>query len=154
MRTGIGNLAVTKRLRNGNQRVMLVPVVPLATNTTYTVTVAGVQDVSGNTLAAPETTTFTTGIAADLTPPSVVSVSPGSNVSGVPANAVVQVQFSKRVDPLTVTSATFYVYPQSTGIPVAGTVTVTADGLTATFTASAPLAAATLWAIPATHGST
>src|SRR5260370_4452064 len=73
MRTGIGNLAVTKRLRNGNQRVMLVPVVPLATNTTYTVTVAGVQDVSGDTLAAPETTTFTTGIAADLTPPSVVA---------------------------------------------------------------------------------
>ncbi len=149
---GSGNVTVTERLTNGNQTLTLVPVVPLATNTTYTVTVAGVQDVSGNTLAAPVTTTFTTGTGADLTPPSVVTVSPLDGASGVPTNAVVQLQFSKRIDPFTVTAGTLQVRPSSTGIPIAGSITVSADGLTATFTPSAPLASGSSYQILATSG--
>ena len=140
-------VTVIPTLSNANQTLTLVPVVPLSGGTTYTVNVTGVQDLSGNALAAPSTTTFTTGTGADLTPPTVTTTSPVSGATGVPVNTAIQVQFSKRIDPLTVTSSTFFVNQQSTVPPVAGTITVTPDGLTATFTPSAPLLASTAYIV-------
>jgi len=64
---------------------------------------------------------------------------------GVPTNALVQLGFSERMDALTVNSATFQVYPPATGIPIAGSYAVSADGLSATFTPSALLAASTVY---------
>src|SRR5262249_402440 len=136
---GGGPVNVISRLTNANQTLTLLPVVPLSANTVYTVSVSGVVDLSGNPLTAPVTTTFTTGGGADLTPPSVTTVSPGSGAGGVPTNGLIQVQFSKRVDPLTVTTADFLVFPQATFLPIAGTIAVSADGLTATFTPATPL---------------
>jgi len=152
--TGGGSVSVTRTLTNGNQVLLLIPVVPLSPSTTYTVTVTGVQDVSGNSLGAPVTQTFTTGLGADLTPPSVVSVSPATNATGVLRNSVIQLQFSKRIDPFMVTTSTFTVAPTSTGQPIAGTISVSANGLTATFTPAATLAASTAYQISATSGIT
>ena len=121
-------------------------------NSTYTVSVSGVQDLSGNGLTVPSTTTFTTGTGADLTPATVTTESPANGAGGVPTNAVIQVQFSKRVDPLTVNTADFLVFPQATFIPVAGTISVSADGLTATFTPSSPLNPSTGYFIEVTGG--
>src|SRR5207253_8378417 len=59
---------------------------------------------------------------------------------------------SKRVDPLTVTTADFIVFPQATGIPVPGTIAVSADGLTATFTPNPALDPSTGYFIEATGG--
>jgi hypothetical protein len=42
----------------------------------------------------------------------------------VPTNAVVQLQFSKGIDPLTVNNTTFYIYPAASGIPVPATLTL------------------------------
>ena len=89
------------------------------------------------------TTTFTTGGGADLTPATITNISPGNGAGGVPTNALIQVQFSKRMDPLTVNTGDFLVFPQATFIPVAGTVSVSADGLTATFTPTTPLTPST-----------
>src|SRR6266849_982468 len=152
--TGGGSVSVTRTLTNGNQVLLLIPVVPLSPSTTYTVTVTGVQDVSGNSLGAPVTQTFTTGLGADLTPPSVVSVSPATNATGVLRNSVIQLQFSKRIDPFMVTTSTFTVAPTSTRQPIAGTISVSANGLTATFTPAATLAASTAYQISATSGIT
>jgi len=149
---GGGKVNVTEQLTNGNQTLTVIPVVPLSIGTTYTVTVAGVQDVSGNALTAPVVTTFTTGGGADLTAPTVVSVSPLNYATGVPADAVVQLQFSKRIDPLTVTASTFGVYPTNTGIHISGSITVSADGLTATFSPSAPLSGSVTYEVWATSG--
>jgi large repetitive protein len=152
VRGGSGNVNVVARLVNGNETLVLSPVVPLNTNTAYTVTVAGVRDVSGNALLAPVTTTFTTGAGADLTAPSVVSVSPANGASGVATNAVVALQFSKRIDPLSLTPSTFFVFPTNTGIPIAGALTVSADGLTATITPNAPLSSTATYEVQATTG--
>src|SRR5208337_879787 len=149
---GSGNVTVSEQLRNGNQTLVLVPVVPLTPSTGYTVTVTGVQDVSGNALTAPSTTTFTTGAGADLIGPQVVAVSPANNAGGVPVNAVVQVQFSKRIDPLTVTPSTFLLYPTDTWIAISGVVTVSTDGLTATFRPNAPLSTALTYQVQLTNG--
>jgi len=147
---GGGAVNVISRLSNANQTLTLVPVVPLNTNATYTVSVSGVQDLSGNALTSPVTTSFTTGTGADLTPATVTAVSPANGAAGVPTNGVMQLQFSKRVDPLTVNTGDFLVFPQATFIPVPGTISVSADGLTATFTPTAPLNPSTGYFIEAT----
>jgi YD repeat-containing protein len=150
---GGGTVNVISRLSNANQTLTLVPVVPLNANTTYTVSVTGVQDLSGNALTAPATTTFTTGAGADLTPPTVSTVSPANGATGVLTSAVIQIHFSKRVNPFSVTTADFLVFPQATFIPIAGSISVSADGLTATFTPAQPLNTSTGYFIDATGGT-
>jgi large repetitive protein len=149
-----GVVSVSKRLVNGNTVVVLVPSVPLATGASYTVSVAGVQDTGGNVMVGSFTSTFTTSGGADLVGPTVVNVSPANGAGGVPTNAVVQLQFSKRVNPLTVTNSTFLVTPTNTGVPIAGTISVSADGLTASFTPSAPLNTTVTYQVQASNGIT
>jgi len=141
---GGGSVNVIPTLSNGDQTLTLTPVVPLTASTVYTLTITGVQDLAGIPMAATVTTTFTTASGADLTPPQVVGVSPVNGATGVPTNAVVQIQFNKRMDPLTVTSATFLVVP-SGGNPVAGTITVSSDGTNATLAPSAALSPSTVY---------
>jgi YD repeat-containing protein len=150
--TGGGTVNVTRTMTNGNQFLLLTPVVPLSPSTTYTVTVTGIQDVSGNPLGAPVTQTFTTGPGADLTPPIVSTVNPPSNATGVLRNSVIQLQFNKQIVPFMVTNSTFKVTVG--GQPIAGTISVSANGLTATFTPSTTLAASTQYQISATNGIT
>jgi YD repeat-containing protein len=138
---------VISRLSNANQMLTLIPVVPLNTNTTYTVSVTGIKDLSGNALTAPSTTTFTTGATADLTLPSVTTASPADGAVGVPTKSVIQLQFNKRVNPLTVA---FGVFPLSNFNFVQGTIAVSADGLTATFTPNAALSPSTSYSVNAT----
>jgi hypothetical protein len=118
---------------NNNQEVVLTPVNPLAANTTYTISVAGIQDVAGNSMSGPVVTSFTTGSEADLVRPGVVLVDPTNNATGVETNALVRVQFSERIDPVSVTNGTIQVIVNNTGIAIPGTVTASADGLSATF---------------------
>lgn len=143
---------VISTLSNANQMLTLAPVVPLNANTIYTVNVTGVQDLSGNVLPAPVITTFTTGTAADVSSPAVATVSPGNGAAGVPTNAVIQLQFSKPVDPLTVNTTDFQVFLQDTFSLVPGTILVTPDGLTAAFTPASPLEPSTSYSIEATSG--
>ncbi len=151
--SGGGTINVTQTLSNADTILTLVPVVPLNPNTTYTLTVTGVQDVSGNSQASTFTSTFTTGTGADLTPPTVGTSVPANGATGVLRNSAMQVQFSKRVDPITVSTSTFWVaLSSSPQTPIAGTIAVSADGLTATFTPSQTLAASTSYKIQATNG--
>jgi YD repeat-containing protein len=152
--SGGGTVNVTSTLTNANQTLTLIPVAPLNASTTYTISVTGVKDMSGNALTAPSTTTFTTGTGADLTLPSVATVSPASGATSVPTSNVIELTFSKRIDPLTLMTGHFLVEPSATGIPIAGTITVTGDGVTATFTPSSPLLASTTYLIEATGGIT
>jgi hypothetical protein len=119
---------------NGDQRMTFTPTTALSTNTTYTVVVAAtVTDVAGNALDNPRTFTFQTGPTTDTVRPGVVLVDPSSNASGVETNALVRVQFSERIDPVSVTNGTIQVIVNNTGIAIPGTVTASADGLSATF---------------------
>ncbi|HKV91756.1 MAG TPA: Ig-like domain-containing protein [Candidatus Angelobacter sp.] len=140
-------------LSNGNTQLTFTPVSPLSPNTLYTISVTSqITDVAENPLSNPGTFTFMTGAVADNTTPTVTTVSPANGATGVPTNAVIQLQFSKRVDALTVSTADFVVAPSATSIPVPGTIAVSADGLTATFTPSAPLNPSTNYFMEATGG--
>jgi hypothetical protein len=141
---------VIAQFSNGNRTLSLIPVVPLRASTVHRVTIGtGVKDLSGNALAAMVSTTFTTGTGADLIGPAVSLVDPGNGATGVPRNAVMRLGFSKRINPLTVNNATFLVFPQSTGIPIAGTIAVAADGRSASFMPTSALAALTAYFVQA-----
>src|SRR5260370_37770746 len=145
--TGGQAVNVITGFTNGDSRVVLTSVVPLTASTQYTVTVGAVKDLSGIALATPFITSFTTATGVGLIGPTITVVSPGNGAAGVPTNAVVQIGFSERIDALTVNSGTFVVYPQATGIPSGGTYGVSGDGLSATFTPSAPLQPSTGYSI-------
>jgi hypothetical protein len=112
---------------------------------------------SGISFGTVTDTNLSSGQPGLLTAPSgstvnsAVSTWSGLAVTGT-SNEVVQLRFNKRIDPFTVTNSTFLVYPQSTGIPISGSITVSADGLTATFVPSASLSSATVYGIQATNG--
>jgi RHS repeat-associated protein len=147
---GSGAVNISRSLTGGNQRLLLIPTSPLAANTAYTLTMAGVQDFGGNVLS-PTTTSFTTGATADFNAVTVVSVSPTSNATGV-APGTVNVTFSKSIDPFTVTTGTMTLSPSLTNIPLVGT--VTSNGASATFTPSLPLGSLTSYLLQLTGGIT
>src|SRR5579885_317381 len=96
-------------LSSGNKLITFTPQGGLNPNATYQIVITSqLLDEGGLPLQNPGTSSFTTSSSADTTTPQVSSVSPPPNSSNVPTNVVVSVRFSKPVDPLTVTGATFY----------------------------------------------
>jgi hypothetical protein len=75
-----------------------VPTAPLAYTTPYTVSVsAAAVDLANNALT-PYSSTFTTGIAPDTTPPTIVSTTPSQRASGISRLAKISVIFSEPMD--------------------------------------------------------
>ena len=119
------------------------PANPLAASTLYSATVtAAAASASGVALGSDHAWSFTTGLAADTTPPQVSSTSPAANATAVPINAKVSATFNKALDATTATNATFTV-TQGTAA-VAGSVTY-GPGTIATFTPASALAGGTLF---------
>ncbi|MFN7962562.1 MAG: Ig-like domain-containing protein [Thermoanaerobaculia bacterium] len=145
-----GNVAVKRLLSDANRFLVLVPLRPLAPNATYTLSVGAVEDLAGNAFAVSVSASFTTELGADLVRPSVASVVPPSNSTGVSRTVPVVFTFNERIATATLTSASFLVFVNNTGVAAAGTITFSADGLSATFTPSTPLAASTLYRARAT----
>jgi len=92
-------IPTTTSLFDGDQGIELLPQVPLATGTTYTINVTGVVDVTGNAQSSFPSQSFTTGAGTDLVPPTIVSTNPPNGQSNVPDNTTVQVVFSEAMDP-------------------------------------------------------
>ncbi|WP_291271821.1 Ig-like domain-containing protein [Geothrix sp.] len=126
----------------------------LVAGTTYTATITtAATDLAGNALAGNQAAlpaasnyiwTFTT--AALVTPPPTITLTnPANLATNVAVNSSVNATFSKAMDPLTLTTATFTVQP--TGPPlgslVVGALTYNAVTQIATFTPTSPLAAST-----------
>lgn len=128
-------IAGSVALWSGNSIATLTPITPLIANTTYMVRVSGdVADVAGNVMGGAVVTMFTTGSGADLVRPSVSWTDPVNNATGVATNAVVRVQFSERVNPLTVNGGTLQVIRYSDWAVIPGSIVVSADGLSASWT--------------------
>ena len=137
---------------------------PLASASVFTATVtSAATDVAGNGLAGnaallPAASdhgwTFTTSSVGDVTPPTVVAISP---IDGSGANCLTQTvtaTFSEAMDPSTITAATFGV--SAAGVAVAGTVSYDAPTMQATFTptAAAGFAPGTAFVVTVSTGVT
>jgi hypothetical protein len=129
------------------------PTTALAASTLFTATITtAAQDLSGNALPSNFVWTFTTGAAADNTKPTIISTVPASGATGVPINQVLSATFSKAMNPLTISGTTFTLTgPGATA--VAGLVTYSGVGNTATFTPAATLAPSTLFTATITTGA-
>lgn len=109
----------------------------LAGTTVYTATITtGAEDVAGNAIAAQYQWTFTTGAGSDVTAPTVSSVIPLDNATGVAITQILTVNFSEAMDPASITTASFTLARGAT--PITGTVNF--SGSSATFTPTASLA--------------
>ncbi|WP_061248850.1 Ig-like domain-containing protein [Leptospira alstonii] len=102
------------------------PLAALAPNTVYTLTISGaITDLFNNPLApAPYTSTFTTGPALDLTPPTVTFTVPSANAIGVGVNINPTVVFSEPMACASVNNASFRVKLQAAppGVYLVGSV--------------------------------
>jgi hypothetical protein len=145
LQTGGHSVAATLTLSDSNRQLTISPTVPLLGLTSYTLTIAGVTDTSGN-VAVTEVVSFVTAVGPDLRNPDVVSYSPAAGATGVSVNTVITIQFNERINPLTVTSSSFRLL-QNGSVAVAGPIVVAADGLSATLTPAAPLQPLTSYTI-------
>ncbi|MBF0408091.1 MAG: Ig-like domain-containing protein [Candidatus Riflebacteria bacterium] len=103
----------------------------LSIKTAYIITVTtGVKDLAGNAMAANFTSPFTTGVARDITAPTVSSTDPVENETNVAVNKKISVPFSESMNPLTINNSNFYVTDPN-GAKVVGTVSYA--GLVAIF---------------------
>ncbi len=147
LKTGSTAVAFTSSFSSANQLLTLTPAQPLVASSGYTISITGVKDTAGNQMTTTVTDTFTTGPAFDLNPPSVLLSDPAPSALGVGTNAVPRVQFSKRLNPLSVVTSSTETYNQgsvellnvATGAFVPVTVSMSSDRLTATLTPTSPL---------------
>ncbi|WP_414542656.1 DUF4082 domain-containing protein [Nostoc sp. CCY0012] len=95
---------------------------------------------------------FSTTVATDTTPPTVISTTPSSNATGIAINTTVKAAFSEAMNSAAISSSTFQLRNPSNTV-VAATVTYDAATKTATLTPSAVLTANTTYTATVTGGS-
>jgi len=121
--TTIGGTSVAGVVSYASKTMVFNPDANLAASTEYTATITTtVADLAGNTLAADEVWSFTTGATADTTAPTVELTDPTTNASSVSLNRSVSALFSEALNPGTVSSATFKLVTKTGSTPVAGAV--------------------------------
>jgi large repetitive protein len=143
-------VAVMMALSTGDQRLTITPSAALAPNATFTVTVgAGIQDVAGNVLDNPGTYSFTTSAVKDTSAPANLATDPVNGSTGVPLNVQLHVVASKPLDATTVTTANAYLYAYQLGssFPIAGTASLSSDGMTVNVIPAAALTPETLYCL-------
>src|SRR5439155_23606060 len=119
------------------------PAAPLSPSTTYYNNVSGIADLVGQT--AYIFTSFTTGAGAQTTAPAVVTVSPPNGATDVPVDAKVSLRLSAPISPVTVGADAVAV--MTGGQSVAGSLAVSSDRLTLTFTPAANLTPVTTYVV-------
>jgi len=128
------------------------PTANLVVNTLYTATITtGAQNLAGTGLAVNYVWTFTTG-AAVVVPPQIVSTLPLNAATNVPLTQAVSATFTKAMNPLTITNATFTLTQGAN--TVAATLSYNAITFTATLTPTVALLANTSYIATVTTGAT
>ncbi len=137
----------------GTRTATLTPSSALANSTLYIATIkggaSGVKDAAGNALASDYTWSFVT-VAADATPPTVTSVTPGNGTTGVSTTGNIIANFSEAVNASTVTTTTFQLRDAGNNLIAA---TVSTSGNQITLDPSAALAGSTVYTATITGGA-
>ena len=109
----VSGVAVNGTTSCSGLNATFTPVNALATNTRYTATIkggaTGAKDMRGNPLANNYVWSWTTAADPDITVPTVKLVTPLNIATKVAINSPVSATFSKAMDPLTISTATFKV---------------------------------------------
>jgi hypothetical protein len=103
-----GNTMVSGNVTYLNSVATFSPTLSLLYNTVYTATITtAAKDLAGNTLVANYVWTFTTGLAPDIIPPTVISTDPLNNAIDVPIAKKIAATFSEAMDPSTISTVSF-----------------------------------------------
>ena len=142
----------------GNQLVFM-PTTNLTAGTTYTATITtGVQDLAAVSLANQYSWTFMTGTTPVIIAPELTLAVPANLATGVALNAAVSGTFSKAMNPLTLTPATFQLTTGGIladgGTLIPATITYDAVNSIATLTPTNLLTASTTYTVLVTDGAT
>jgi hypothetical protein len=135
--TGGNPVPTTASFSAGSTVIELVPATPLAPNTTYVMTIAGVKDPAGDPVTTV-TNSFKTGPTYDITPATATSSDPADNTT-VGTNVIPKFVFDKPLNPITVNTGTFRMFLSDSGQQIPLTVTPSASGLEVTMTPLIPL---------------
>ena len=137
-----------------NNAAIFAPTGLLPSSTTFTGTITtGAKSAAEIPLANDFVWTFVTSADSDTTAPSVIFTNPANLAGSVATNKKITATFSEGMNSTTITGSTFTVTgPGLT--PVAGTVTYSIVGATATFTPSSALATGVLFTATITTGAT
>ena len=136
--TGDNTIPATVTYDVLSRTLTLDPTSNLAPASTYTVTLSGAQDLSGNVLT-PVSWSFTTA-AGSATPPAVTSQTPAAGATGVAIVANLSATFSEQVQATTISFVL-----TSGGNPVPASVTYDPATETVTLDPSSPLAPSTTY---------
>ncbi|MDQ5869259.1 MAG: Ig-like domain-containing protein [Thermoproteota archaeon] len=121
----------------------------LKPSTTYVATLTrGVRDQAGNAMTIPKTWWFTT--ASDTTPPTVIGTSPASGATGVLVTSSITATFSEPVQSWS--STTIFTVKNGAGTSFPGTLALSTDHKTVTFTHSSSFASSTSYTVTVTTG--
>jgi len=122
---------------NGNtDLVTFTPTDSLNADTRYTVQISGEQDRVGNVLI-PFISSFTTSVSgdSDITRPTLISTNPLNGEMNVDVFGTINLTFSERINPISVTSISLRLQQLSGSFPIIlGSLSLSQDGLTVTFT--------------------
>jgi hypothetical protein len=133
--------------------LVFTPTTDLAQNTLYAATITtSAQDLAGDALASNYVWTFTTGTAPVIGSPELVMTAPANGATNVPLNQAVSATFSEAMNPLTLTTATFYLTQGGTLVPA--TITYDAINFIATLTPTANLNPNSPYTATVTTGAT
>jgi len=143
-------VAGTRTFATANNEATFIPTVgDLPEGATVAVgATTGMTDLVGNPLSTAVTFTFTT-TAADRTPPTIASIAPATNATGVRTDAAITITFSEPMLGSTITTNTIQV--TSGGVAVDGTLTLA--GNVATFTPARALAFGTAYTVTVGTGA-
>jgi YD repeat-containing protein len=115
-------------------RIKPANLLPLQANKFYELTVTpGVLDLAGNPLGSAFSSSFTTGSATDTVAPTTTTFVPALFATNVSRTTTVSITFNEPVNPITVTPTTINI-----GSGAAGTMTLSPDLRTVTFTPTFP----------------
>ena len=145
------NTSVEGNISTSPNTITFTPTNPLSANTTYTLVLyQGITDSSGNAISADQNWSFSTGDIADVTPPTVQSVSPQDGANDIALNAILSVTFDESIDPTTLNSASFKLKEGATVLSAVVNVT----GRSAALSPTSPLHEGTLYTAKVTTGVT
>ncbi len=143
LKNGVNTVGSTVNYDPATKSVELVPTSNLAASTTYTASLSGAQDLSGNVMTTL-TWTFTTAASPGTTPPAVTAETPAPNALLVATNSTVTATFNEAVTSSTVNASNF-VLKNSSGTTVAATVSYNTTSHVATLTPTTALAASSTY---------
>ncbi len=148
-------IAATVTYYATTKRAFLNPSASLASRTAYTAAVrggtGGVRDRAGNVLATSKVWSFTT---QDTVAPTVTSVSPSPDATGVNAYANVTAVFSEPMAPTSISTSTFTLLKAGATSLVPATVTYDATTRRATLNPGSKLASKSTYTVTVRAGST